>query len=256
MTTALNADLTTGADWEELSRQAAELIISELRQKPGLLLCAATGASPTSTYRYLANAFFEDARPFERIRLLALDEWGGLSADSPASCGAYLRQHLVQPLQIAPERFVCFRTDAEQPREECERVEAWLREHGPIDLCVLGIGLNGHIGLNEPAPAVQPGIHQAALSEMTLQHSMLRALSQPPAFGYTLGMADLLAAKRVLLLVHGEPKRAPMEQLMRKEISTSFPASFLWLHPRVTCFCEAAAAPASCRIPDPQTAQT
>lgn len=249
-------DLRVGTDWEELSRQAAELIIGELRQKPDLLLCAATGSSPTLTYRHLANAFREDSRPFERMRLLALDEWGGLPADSPASCCAYLRTHLVQPLQIAPERFICFRTDAERPAEECERVQAWLCEHGPIDLCVLGLGLNGHIGLNEPAPVLQPGIHQAALSETTLQHSMLRSARPPPAFGYTFGMADLLASSRVLLLVHGEQKRAPIEQLMRGEISTAFPASFLWLHPTVTCFCEAAAAPASSRTPDSQTART
>ena len=239
--TAISDHVQVGADWEELSRRAAELIVAELREKPDLILCAATGASPTATYRHLAKAFTESPGLFAKMRILALDEWGGVH--SSASCRAYLQRHLVQPLGIAPERFVCFQAEAERPAEECARVQAWLDEEGPIDCCVLGLGLNGHIGLNEPGPGLQPRIHRAALSKTTLQHSMLQSTKRPPAFGYTLGMADLLGSKRVLFLVHGEPKRAAMAQWMRAEISTEFPASFLWLHPRVTCFCEQAVVP-------------
>jgi galactosamine-6-phosphate isomerase len=195
----------------------------------------------------LADAFRESPGLFAKLRILALDEWGGV--DSPASCRAYLQTHLVQPLQIAPDRFVCFQTDAARPAEECARVQGWLDEEGPIDCCVLGLGVNGHIGLNEPGPALQPRVHRAALSKTTLQHSMLRSAQPAPAFGYTLGVADLLGSKRVLFLVHGEEKRAAMAQWMAAEISTEFPASFLWLHPRVTCFCEQAAAPASGHTP-------
>src|SRR5688572_22999659 len=187
--TAVWDNLHVGGDWEELSRLAAELIVAELREKPHLILCAATGASPTATYRHLTNAFRESPRLFEKMRILALDEWGGV--DSPSSCRGYLQTHLVEPLQIAPDRFVCFQADAGRPGDECARVQAWLDQHGPIDCCVLGLGVNGHIGLNEPGPALQPRIHPAALAQTTLQHSMLQSAKRPPAFGYTLGMADL-----------------------------------------------------------------
>lgn len=237
-----------GASWEALSKTAADLIVSELRRKPDLLLCAAAGASPTLTYGFLAESFRSEPAVFARLRVLALDEWGGLAAGAPSSCDHYLREHLVEPLEISGERYVSFKTAAADPALECGRIQAWLDEHGPIGLCVLGLGRNGHLALNEPAPFLQPRAHVAALSPGSLDHPMLRSARDRPGFGLTLGMADLLDAQRVLLLVTGEHKRAAITRLMRCEISTDFPASFLWLHPAVTCFCDTVAAPSN--LPD------
>ena len=231
------------ASWQVMSQSAAGLIVSALRQKPDLLLCAAAGASPTLTYRFLTDAFSREPEIFSALRVLALDEWGGLPAQAPSSCDRYLREHLTEPLQLSAERYVAFRSDAPDPAQECARVQAWLDDNGPIDLCVLGLGVNGHLALNEPAAFLQPHAHGATLSAASLGHPMLHAGQDRPAFGYTLGMADLLRARRVILLVSGEHKRAAMQQLMRRTISTEFPASFLWLHPAVTCFCDAAAFP-------------
>jgi len=226
-----------------LGRDAADFILAELRKTPSLLLCAAAGASPTIAYQLLAEAHHGEPETFASLRVLALDEWGGLPAGAPGSCDRYLRDHLVEPLGLPPERYVHFRGDAADPAAECARVRTWLDEQGPIDLCVLGLGMNGHLALNEPALSLQPRPHVATLSAASLSHGMLQAANARPAFGYTLGMADLLRARRILLLVSGEHKREPMQQLMKGDISTAFPASFLWLHPSVTCLCDAAAGP-------------
>jgi galactosamine-6-phosphate isomerase len=134
------------ADVEAMSRRAAEMIIEELRRKPDLLLCAAAGSTPTGCYALLAEARRRDVQAFERLRVLKLDEWGGLPVDDPATCEAYLRRHLTEPLEISEDRYVTFDGNAPDPRQECERVRKRLAGQSPIDLCLLGLGVNGHLG--------------------------------------------------------------------------------------------------------------
>lgn len=221
-------------DEEALSRAAAALIVAAVRERPSLLLCAATGASPTRTYARLAEAARDEPGCFDRMRVLKLDEWGGLPMDDPGSCEAYLRAHLVGPLGISEDRYVAFRSDAPDPEAECRRVDAELRRQGPIDLCVLGLGRNGHLALNEPADALVPHAHVAALAPETQQHPMIRHVAQPPAYGFTLGMAGILGARRILVLVSGAHKREPLERMLTPRITTHVPASLLWLHGDVT----------------------
>src|SRR5690349_18677566 len=105
-----------------MSRFAAEMIVEELRRKPDLLLCAASGSTPVRCYALLAEARRRDAQTFDRLRILKLDEWGGLPMDDPATCEAYLRRHLIEPLGIGEDRYVTFDSNAPDPRQECERV--------------------------------------------------------------------------------------------------------------------------------------
>ena len=110
-------------------------------------------------------------------------------------------------------------------------------------MCVLGLGSNGHLGFNEPADALHPHAHVAQLSPESLAHPMVRGTSTPLTYGLTLGMADILHSKQVLLLVSGRHKRDVLRRLLDdRTVSTRFPASFLWLHQDVTCFCDADAA--------------
>jgi galactosamine-6-phosphate isomerase len=230
------------ADGEEMSRHAAEMIVEELRRKPDLLLCAAAGSTPTGCYALLAEARRREPQAFDRLRVLKLDEWGGLPLDDPATCEAYLRRHLIEPLEISEDRYVTFDSDAPDPRQECERVRARLADQPPIDLCLLGLGVNGHLGLNEPADALQPFMHIAELADSSRQHTMLDAAARRPEYGMTLGMAEILAARKVMLLVSGASKREPLARLRVPQVSTAFPASLLWLHRDVTCFYDSDAA--------------
>uniref|UniRef100_UPI0035937362 6-phosphogluconolactonase n=1 Tax=Pricia sp. TaxID=2268138 RepID=UPI0035937362 len=108
--------------------------------------------------------------------------------------------------------------------------------NGPIDICILGLGKNGHIGFNEPAKTLTPFCHVAKLSEKSLQHSMANTMKPKPAYGLTLGMADILRSKKIILLLTGSDKQDIIFKLLSKEITTQLPASFLWLHHDVSCF--------------------
>jgi galactosamine-6-phosphate isomerase len=225
-------------DYERLSEAAAEIIRSQALANPRMLLCLATGGSPSRTYEFLVSKGRDHPGLFGQMRVLKLDEWGGLARDAAGSCEAYLREHVVGPLGISEDRFFGFANDAASPEAECERLRAWLAENGPIDLCLLGLGTNGHLGLNEPGRALSPFAHRAVLSQESLGHSMLRASAERPAYGLTIGMAEILQSRHILLLVNGEHKRRQLRRLMQKEITCDFPASFLWLHPNTTVLCD------------------
>lgn len=226
-----------------MSRRAADLMVERIRASPDLLMCVATGSTPTRAYEHLAEKRSEEPRLFDRMRVLKLDEWGGLPSEHPGSCETYVRRLITGPLGISAGRYITFSGDAADPAAECDRVRELLRQHGPIDLCVLGLGINGHLGLNEPADQLSPGPHVATLSEQTRQHSMIRDANPPVRFGLTLGMGDLLRSRQILLLVSGAAKRVALRRLISDRlVSTVFPASFLLLHGNVTCLCDREAA--------------
>jgi galactosamine-6-phosphate isomerase len=118
----------------------------------------------------------------------------------------------------------------------------WLEKNGPIDICILGLGLNGHIAMNEPGDALTPHTHVSRLTLQSQKHAMLATLKRKPRFGLTLGMADILSSRKILLLVSGLSKRAILKRTLQPRVTTRLPASFLHLHPDVTVFCDRAAA--------------
>ena len=223
--------------YEAMSRAAADWLSQEIRRNPAALLCLATGASPARAYDLLAARRHSDPGLFRQLRILKLDEWGGLAPDDPGTSESHLQGRLVRPLRLQ-RRFFGFRSRPADPQAECDRIQRWLQRHGPIDVCVLGLGINGHLAFNEPAAFLQPHAHVARLSRASLGHSMVKESRRRPRFGLTLGMADLLQARRILLLVSGSTKRSPLARLLCREIAARFPASFLWLHPDVTLLCD------------------
>jgi galactosamine-6-phosphate isomerase len=229
-------------DAEGMSRAAAAHLTAVLRREPDALLCLATGASPARTYELLARRGRADRSLFAQARLLKLDEWGSLPAGDPATCESYLRQRLLVPLRIPADRFFGWRNQPNDPEAECRRVAVWLAANGPIAVSVLGLGTNGHLGFNEPAAQLQPGPHVARLSLASLSHTMLGGSRRGLSSGLTLGMADLLRSREVVLLVNGRHKADQLRRLFRRRITPRFPASFLWLHPHVHLFCDRAAA--------------
>jgi galactosamine-6-phosphate isomerase len=225
-------------NYEQMSVRAAQLIVDDMRRDPHLLVGAATGSTPTRAYELLATMASDDAVGFGQIRLLKVDEWGGLSMDDPATCEVYLQQKFVRPLSIASERYLGWNSRPADADAECQRVARWLAEHGPIGLCVLGLGVNGHLAFNEPGDTLIPGPHVARLSNESLDHPMLHASRAIPSYGLTIGIADILRSRKILLLVSGAAKAAQLARLRESVVSTRFPASFLWLHPDVTIVCD------------------
>ena len=221
-----------------LDRHAAALIWAAAGEKPDLLICLASGETPTGTYALLASA----PNRLASARFVQLDEWAGLAAADPASCAAYLERTVRSPLAVPAERWIGFRGDAPDAAAECRRVAAALEAAGPIDLCILGLGRNGHLALNEPAESFDPFCHIATLDERSRAHPMLAGTDGSVREGLTLGLGDILRSRRILLLVSGAAKREPLAQLAGSRVTSALPASFLWLHGDAECLCDREAA--------------
>lgn len=236
-------DIRPVDSYDELSQQAKALIVEEIAGKKDTLLCAATGDSPTKTYELLAEEYPRQPKIFDQLRIVKLDEWGGIPMKHPESCETYLQQHLIKPLKISDSRYLSFLSEPEDPAQECKRVQNELDKQGPIDVCLLGLGMNGHIALNEPAAVLQPNCHVAEISESSQQHPMVAAMTTKPTYGLTLGMADILHSKKILILIKGAHKKTITKEFLSGRITTRVPATFLWLHPNVICLAEKEAMP-------------
>lgn len=229
-------------DHESMSRRAADWLVERIRQRPDSLISLAAGSTPKRTYELLAAHGESERATFLSCRFIKLDEWGGLTMDDAATCEHQLQSLLIEPLDAA-RRYTAFQSDSLNPAAECDRIAGWLLENGPIDVAVLGLGINGHVGFNEPASYLQPHAHVAELSTASMGHEMLLKSNGLPTYGVTLGMADLLQANEILLIAGGSTKRGPVERLLSGQLTTAFPASLLHLHPRVTMFCDENAMP-------------
>jgi galactosamine-6-phosphate isomerase len=217
-------------DYEEMSQRAAASVIAVATAKSDFLLCAPTGHSPAGLYRDLIRESARQPDLLRSFRVVKLDEWLGVPPGDPVSCEHYLQSRLVGPLAIAAERYFAFDSQTKDPARECARISAELERQGPIDVCILGLGRNGHMGLNEPGPSVQPHCHVAKLSAQTLGHAMMSGRDTKPAFGLTLGIGDILASRKIVLLVTGDGKERAIERFLEASVTTDLPASFLWLH--------------------------
>ncbi len=224
--------------YEELSLKAKDIIVQEIQRNKELLLCVATGGSPTGTYDLLAAEYQKSPGLFSQVRILKLDEWGGIPMEYPGTCESYLQERLIRPLNVSGERYVGFISNPENPSGECRRIQENLDQNGPIGLCILGLGMNGHLALNEPGSFLHPYCHVAGLSDTTLQHPMATEMPVKPTYGLTLGMADILNSEKIIMLINGSQKKAVVNRFLSQEISNSVPASFLWLHPNVVCLIE------------------
>lgn len=210
-----------------------EWIKKSIETNPQLFFCVASGGSPSRTYARLAA--YKQANPEfgSKLRVIKLDEWGGLEANSRYTSEWDVQQKFIQPMEVSNDRYWTIDPYTKDPEAACAAMEHVLEREGPLDICVLGIGVNGHIALNEPNEVHQLPFHVCQLADSTRNNGMLKTLKQPPTFGMTLGMRGILQAKLILLFVAGSGKKEAFERLKKQEVDGLFPASFLWLHPNV-----------------------
>ena len=211
---------------EEVSNCAAEIVLQAVKIKPDLVLCLATGSTPTRLYEILSKD--SNVPLLSRVRIVQLDEWRGFEAGHDALCSTYLQRHVVRPWAVDSSRFLSFHGNAVDPEAECARVESTLESWGGIDVSILGLGVEGHLGFNEPQP-LQKGLtdraHLAQLAESSKIHAMLNSASCDQ--GLTLGMGALLTAKQTLLLVTGAGKSNALRDAVLQSPSSLYPASVL-----------------------------
>ncbi|HPO15461.1 MAG TPA: 6-phosphogluconolactonase [Candidatus Hydrogenedentes bacterium] len=221
------ADAIITETYEEMSQKAAEYVLEAIHGKPDGVICVATGASPLGVYAELA----QHAEDLKQVRVLKLDEWGGLPMDDPSTCEVYIEKHVLTPWNVTRDRYEGFRSDAPDAEAECQRIHQRIQELGGIDIAILGMGEDGHIGLNYPDDWIPALAHPT--DSCALKHAMLKAAQSAPTHGLTLGMVEILSARRIILVVNGANKAEAVELLMSQKLSTYFPASFLWMHKEV-----------------------
>jgi galactosamine-6-phosphate isomerase len=221
--------------YEGLSLRAADIFMEQLKVNKRLLLGAATGSTPGGFYARLTELAREVPSLFSALRVMKLDEWYGLPMDDPGTCESYLRTRLLQALNIGDDRYFSFNSDAKDPEAECVAMKTMLNLNGPIDLCILGLGVNGHIAFNEPTTSLTAHPHLATLARSSRFHPMVADRGEKPEYGLTLGMADIFQSRMILLLISGTAKRDIVQNLLSQRITTALPASLLWLHPNAIC---------------------
>ncbi len=220
---------------EEMSQYTADEVFHYINKNPQLLLCPATGATPIRTYQLLVEKMQENPQAFDQLRIIQLDEYYALPQEAPETFKNYLQHRLINPLNISSDRFISFRSNPQDPQEEIARIVEKLEELGQIDLCILGIGLNGHIAFNEPAKTLTEHCHIAELAETTKKQ--VRA-EHEINHGITLGISDIMNSKKIILIVSGEEKKEAFQNFMLGIETAHFPASVLWKHPNLTIVCD------------------
>lgn len=223
-------------NYQEMSALATEVVMAEVASKPDLLFCVASGGSPSGLYQGMVQHHQKAPNTFEEMRVIKLDEWVGLPHGSKFTSEYDIQQKLLKPLHHPLDRYIAFDALSSDPQAECDRIQEELEESGPIDVCILGIGVNGHLALNEPADFLQTYCHVAKLSETTLSNGMIQTVGIPLSHGMTLGMGNIFESKKVILLITGKGKKEIVTQFLSQKVTNQLPASLLWLHANAEVF--------------------
>jgi glucosamine-6-phosphate deaminase len=223
-------------DYAHMSILASDLIIEEIEKSAYFKLGLATGSSPVGLYKELIEAYKKGTLSFENVTSFNLDEYVGLKSDDPNSYHYFMQQHLFNHVNIQKHKTFIPNGMANDLQEECRRYEALIEEEKGIDLQILGIGENGHIGFNEPSTPFTEKTHVVSLDESTREANarFFNSKENVPTQAITVGIHTIMKSKKILLLISGESKKEAYERLMDPHISTYFPASILHEHPDCT----------------------
>ena len=218
-------------DYEGLSDAAAELIIQIVERKPEAVLCFATGNSPVGTYRALAIKAKERGIDFSQCFCFGLDEWLGVPPEKKGSCHNLLYEQVFHPLGIHESQVHLFDGMAKDVDMECRIMNGEIEHAGGIDCMLVGIGLNGHIGFNEPGVDIELRAHEQELHGSTLASGQLY-FNEPTAIakGITLGMAQVMNARTLLLLANGISKSEIIHKACDGPVTNEVPASYIQKH--------------------------
>lgn len=223
-------------DYAEMSLQAGRLMAEKIRSNPQMTLGLATGSTPKGLYQYLIKDHQENGTTYHNVKSVNLDEYIGLPANDANSYLYFMRENFFNHVDIDQNQTYVPNGAASDLEQECVRYEALIKELGGVDLQILGIGQNGHIGFNEPGTAFSSRTHIVTLDEST-RHANSRffnSIDEVPTHALSMGIASILDSKEIFLLASGEAKAKALARLMNEGISEDFPASALKKHQNVT----------------------
>ena len=227
--------------YAELSRKAANLISAQVLSKPDSVLGLATGSTPIGTYKQLIEWYEKGDLDFSEVKSINLDEYVGLTGDHDQSYRYFMNTNLFNHVNIDKSKTNVPSGVAEDLEAECTRYDALIESMGGIDLQLLGIGHNGHIGFNEPADSFVVPTHVVELGETTINANarFFSSADEVPKKAVTMGIKAIMQAKKVLLIANGPDKKAIVEKALYGPVTPEVPASILQFHPDLTvvyCF--------------------
>ena len=230
-------------DYNDMSRKAANLISAQIIMKPNCVLGLATGSTPVGTYRQLVEWYEKGDLDFSEVMTVNLDEYKGLTRENPQSYYYFMNENLFGKVNINKTR--TFLPDGTEPdsKTACENYNEILRAVGDVDLQLLGLGHNGHIGFNEPGESFSTETPCIDLSEQTIKANarFFETLEEVPRQAYTMGVKTIMSARRILIIVSGEDKAEIVKRAFFGPITPQVPASILQLHRNVTLVADEAA---------------
>lgn len=229
------------ADYDQMSKAAANIIAAQMILKPNSVLGFATGSTPIGTYKELIKKNENGDIDFSDITTFNLDEYKGLPRTNDQSYYYFMNDNLFNHVNIDKERTHVPNGMVEDAKTECENYEASIKEAGGIDLQLLGIGHNGHIGFNEPSDQFDKITHCVDLTESTIEANkrFFASADDVPRQAYSMGIGTIMAAKKILIIVSGADKAAIAKKAFIGPVTPSVPASILQMHPDVTVVCDA-----------------
>ena len=232
---------------EEMGRAAADLFCETIENKPDCVLGLATGSTPMPLYAELVKRYRGGEADFAKVRSINLDEYVGLGPDHPQSYRYFMQRELFDAINIAPENACLPDGLAEDLDAVCAAYDDKIAGWGGIDLQLLGIGHNGHIGFNEPGTAFTLRTHVVEISRRTRLANARFFDGDPegvPARAITMGIGNIMAARHIVLMVSGASKADILCRMLTGDVTPRVPASVLKLHPNVTVIADSAAAAA------------
>ena len=230
-------------DYKDMSRKAANIISAQIIMKPTCVLGLATGSSPIGIYEQLVDWYRKDDLDFSRVKTVNLDEYRGLSADNDQSYRYFMDKYLFSKVNIKNKNIHIPDGSNEDAEDECRKYEELIDSMNGIDLQLLGLGPNGHIGFNEPADCFTRRTHLVDLTESTIEANkrFFEDASQVPRQAYTMGVGTIMKARKILMVVEGEKKAEILKKALTEEVTPRVPASILQLHPDFTLVADDAA---------------
>lgn len=223
-------------DYKDMSRKAANIISAQVIMKPNCVLGLATGSTPIGTYDQLVEWYNKGDLDFSEVTTVNLDEYKGLPRTNDQSYYYFMHQHLFDRVNIDPERTNVPNGMEPDAEKECGRYEELIRSLGGVDLQLLGLGHNGHIGFNEPGEAFEKETHCVDLTESTIEANkrFFASADDVPKQAYTMGIKTIMQAKKILVVVNGEGKADIVERAFFGPVTPEVPASILQMHNDVT----------------------
>ena len=228
--------INNAKDYNDMSRKAANIISAQVIIKPNCVLGLATGSTPEGTYKQLVEWYKKGDLDFANVKAVNLDEYKGLSKDNDQSYAYFMRKHLFDHINIdINNTFIPDGLESDS-QKECNRYNNVIKSLGGVDLQLLGIGGNGHIGFNEPGEAFEKETHCVKLTEDTIKANsrFFTSLDLVPKYAYSMGIKNIMQAKSILLVASGKSKAEALYKAIYGEIVPSVPASILQLHNNVT----------------------